>query len=73
MDFFEAKSHEETPSKKATAIADMDKRLQAYDKRPKLETGVQVRGMLKRVPKNEAETLLVADGLPVLGARVAKG
>jgi hypothetical protein len=69
QEFFEAKSQEETSSKKASAIADMDKRLQAYDKRPILETGVQVRGLLKRVPKNEAETLLVLQAMISAGIK----
>jgi hypothetical protein len=61
--FFEAKSEEENSSKKARAIADMDKRLQVYQKRPALEAGVHARGMLKRVPQNEAETLLVLQAM----------
>jgi hypothetical protein len=61
--FFKTKSAEESSSKKARAVADMDKRLQAYDKRPRLDAGVQVRGIPRRIPQNEAETLLVLQSI----------
>jgi hypothetical protein len=61
--FFSTKSAEDNSSKRSKAISEMDKRLQDYEKRPRLDAGVKVPGMLARIPQNEAETLLVLQAM----------
>ena len=67
--FFTTKSSEDNSSKRSKAINEMDKRLQDYQKRPRLDTGVKVLGMLNRVPENEAETLLVLQAMITAGLK----
>src|SRR5260370_22560545 len=47
----------------------MDHRLQLYEKRARLESGVHVKGLLRRVPQNEAETLLVLQAMISSGSK----
>ncbi len=67
--FFAAKSKEEESSKKARAIAEMEKRVDSYKKRPSLAGKIKVPGILAKVPNNEAETVLVLQAMISAGVR----
>jgi len=67
--FFATKRSEDNSSKRSRAISEMDQRLQDYEKRPRLDTGVKVLGILSRVPQNEAETLLVLKAMISAGLK----
>ncbi len=67
--FFAAKSAEDNSSKRARAISEMDKRLRDFERRPRLDAGVKVPGVLTRIPQNEAETLLVLQAMISAGMK----
>ena len=67
--FFETKSNEDSSSKRSRAIIEMDRRLQDYEKRARLEVGVRVPGIISRIPQNEAETLLVLQAMISAGMK----
>lgn len=63
QDFFKLKSVEEKTDKKARMEREMAERVSRYGKRPLLKVGQAVPGLIRKVPRNEAETVLVLQAL----------
>jgi hypothetical protein len=63
QDFFKLKSLEEKTDKKARMEREMAERVSKYGKRPTLKASQTVPGLIKKVPRNEAETVLVLQAL----------
>jgi len=62
-EFFDRKSVEEQTDKKARMEKEMAERVSRYGKRPTLKVNQSIPGLIRKVPRNEAETVLVLQAL----------